>query len=94
MSVTGYVSAVGSKCKNRKLGFYHGFANTEELKSYELKKFNDQNFLIFYRNSGNTGNLPVEIENVDSEKIAHILNSIFWHLVQLFVTKLFPEIIL
>jgi hypothetical protein len=40
-------------------------------------------FLIF------TGNKPVKILNVDSEKTAHSLNSILRHLVQRLVPKLF-----
>jgi hypothetical protein len=37
MRLIAYASGVGSKYKNKKLGFYHGITSHEELKSYDLK---------------------------------------------------------
>jgi hypothetical protein len=45
------------------------------------KKLDDQIFWILYRKSGKIGNQHVKILNADSEKTAHILNLIYWHLV-------------
>ncbi len=55
------------------------------LAKQDIRKQMTNFFLIVYRKSGSTGNQRVNILNVDSKKTAHSLNSIFWHLVQIFV---------
>jgi hypothetical protein len=52
---------------------------------------NDQHFLIFQRMSGDTGNWPVKIWNVGSEKTQCSSKPIFQHFVQLFLRIFFGE---